>query len=151
MSLWDLMQLAGPSQPLCPVTPHSSCFSPAPLPVLLWSLSVCVLCGSVGFLHLTLSLSIGCPVHFYLPCALIPWSPALICFPCSRLLQVTTSLLSVSIWMIIQNFHSACARLTLFPSIPVPLPICLFFFPLLSSLFLSLSFKLAGFKPSWEL
>ena len=145
MSLWDLMQLAGPSQPLRPVTLHSSCFSPAPLPVLLWSLSVCVLCGSAGFLHLTLSLSIGCSVHFYLPCALVPWSPALICFPCSRLLQVTTSLLSVSIWMIVQHVHYTVPFYTSASSWLVV------FFPLLSSLFLSLSFKLAGFKPSWEL
>lgn len=104
-------------------------FSSEPLPVLLCSLSVCFLWGSAGFLHLTLSLFISCSVHFSLPCALIPWSPALVCFPCSRLLQVTTSLLSFSIWMIIQSFHSACAGFTPFPSTPVPLPVGLFFSP----------------------
>lgn len=48
------------------------------------------------------------------------------------LLHVTSSLLNFSIWMIHQNFPSACARLTLFPSTPVPPPVffsfCLHYF-----------------------
>ena len=149
MSLWDLMQLAGPSRPLRPVTSHSLCFSPASLPVrgLFQRVSFE---GLLGF----------CTWPCVSPSAVlftftsrVRWfpSPALICFPCPRLLQVTVSLLRSSIRMIIQNFHSACARLTLFPSTPVPRPIRLVFYPLLSSLFLSLSFKLAEFKQLWEL
>lgn len=121
MSLWDLMQLAGPPGPSVLWRCLLRVF-PLRLFLFFCALSLyCFLWGSAGFLHLTLSLFISCSVHFSLPCALIP-GLSFGLLPCSRLLQVTTSLwASQSEWSFrastqhVQDLHCSLPYQCLFP------------------------------------